>query len=135
MLLDFVPTVIERERIALTVRPEVSQRVATDSLRIVDTEIPVIDVRRAETTIEVSDGESIVIAGLYRDQSDSTEDGVPGLKDIPAVGRLFGRQTVRSSSTELIVVVTARLVGSASAPADADGRAPAAGQRIQGYHY
>ncbi len=134
VLLDFVPTVINSKRIALTVRPEVSQRVGTDSLKILDTEIPVIEVRRAETTIEVGNGESIVIAGLYRNQSDSTETGVPALKDIPALGALFGQRSSRSNSTELIVVVTARLIGSTRAGAE-DREQRASGRRIQGYHY
>ena len=134
VLLDFVPTVIDSRRIALTVRPEVSQRLATDSLKILNTEIPVIDVRRAETTIEVGNGESIVIAGLYRNQSDSTEAGVPALKEVPMLGRLFGAQTVRSNSTELIVVVTARLIGATRARAeDREKRTP--GRRVRGYHY
>ncbi len=134
VLLDFVPTVIDSGRIALTVRPEVSQRVGTDSLRIFDTEIPVIDVRRAETTIEVGNGESIVIAGLYRTQSDSTETGVPVLKDVPKLGALFGQRATRSNSTELIVVVTARLIASTRARAE-DRENPASGHRVQGYHY
>ena len=134
VLLDFVPTVVNSGRISLTVRPEVSQRVGTDALRIFDTEIPVIDVRRAETTIEVGNGESIVIAGLYRNQSDNTEAGVPGLKDVPALGLLFGTRSVRSNSTELIVVVTARLISST----DRSGREIAqreSSRRVQGYHY
>ena len=134
VLLDFVPTVINSKRIALTVRPEVSQRVGTDSLKIFDAEIPVIDVRRAETTIEVANGESIVIAGLYRNQSDSTEAGVPGLKDIPKLGLLFGTRTSRSNSTELIVVVTARLIGSTQARAE-NKEKRVSGRRVQGYHY
>jgi len=134
VLLDFVPTVIDSKRIALTVRPEVSQRLGSDSLKILDTEIPVIDVRRAETTIEVGNGESIVIAGLYRNQSDSTETGVPTLKDVPALGRLFGSRRVRSNSTELIVVVTARLIGRPDARADV-GEKRTPGRRVEGYHY
>ncbi len=134
VLLDFVPTVIDRRRIALTVRPEVSQRVDTDSLRILDVEIPVIDVRRAETTIEVGNGESIVIAGLYRNQSDSTEAGVPVLKDVPKLGLLFGQRTSRSNATELIVVVTARLIGSTRTRAEDPEKRPS-GHRVQGYHY
>ena len=133
VLLDFVPTVIDSDRISLTVRPEVSQRVGSDALRILGAEIPVIDVRRAETTIEVGDGESIVIAGLYRNQSDSTEAGVPGIKDVPVVGRLFGERTVRSRSTELIVVVTARLIGPARERARRAGER-ASGCRVRGYH-
>ncbi len=132
VLLDFVPTVLASDRISLTVRPEVSQRVGTDALRIFDTEIPVIDVRRAETTIEVGNGESIVIAGLYRNQSDNTEAGLPGLKDVPALGLLFGTRSVRSNSTELIVVVTARLISST----DRRGTAQrVSSRRVQGYHY
>ena len=134
VLLDFVPTVIDSKRIALTVRPEVSQRLATDSLKILDTEIPVIDVRRAETTIEVGNGESIVIAGLYRNQSDSTEAGVPVLKDVPMLGQLFGTQTARSNSTELIVVVTARLIGPTPERTE-EKEKRASGRRVQGYHY
>lgn len=134
VLLDFVPTVINDERIALTVRPEVSQRVGTDALRILGTEIPVIDVRRAETTIEVGNGESIVIAGLYRTQGELQDTGVPGLKDVPALGKLFGQQTARSNSTELIVLVTARLIGSARTPAESEAK-PQASRRVQGYHY
>jgi pilus assembly protein CpaC len=134
VLLDFVPTVIDSKRIALTVRPEVSQRVGTDSLKIFDAEIPVIDVRRAETTIEVGNGESVVIAGLYRNQSDSTEAGVPALKDIPALGLLFGQRTSRSNATELIIVVTARLIGSTQARAE-NKEKRASGRRVQGYHY
>ena len=134
VLLDFVPTVIDSNRISLTVRPEVSQRVGTDALRILGAEIPVIDVRRAETTVEVGNGESIVIAGLYRNQSDTQEAGVPGIKDVPALGLLFGNRTVRSNSTELIVVVTARLIAPTRARAEARERR-ASSRRIQGYHY
>ena len=137
VLLDFVPTVIDSKRIALTVRPEVSQRLGTDSLKILDAEIPVIDVRRAETTIEVGNGESIVIAGLYRDQSDSTEAGVPALKDIPTLGALFGTRAARSNSTELIVVVTARLIAPTRARAEnrEHTKKRASGRRVDGYHY
>ncbi|MCY4488406.1 MAG: pilus assembly protein N-terminal domain-containing protein [Deltaproteobacteria bacterium] len=134
VLLDFVPTVIDSRRISLRVRPEVSQRVGTDSLRILDAEIPVIDVRRAETTIEVGDGESIVIAGLYRNQSDSTEAGVPALKEVPTLGALFGQRTSRWNSTELIVVVTARLIASTRVRAE-NRQKRKSGLRVKGYHY
>jgi pilus assembly protein CpaC len=123
VLLDFVPTIVDSGRIVLTVRPEVSQRSDTDSLTVTGIDIPVINVRRAETTVEVGDGESIVIAGLYRDQSEAVEVGVPVLKDIPLLNLLFGTRTVRSNATELIVVVTARLTEAATVPPrPTDGR-------------
>ena len=133
VLLDFVPTIVDSGRIVLTVRPEVSQRSDTDSLTVTGIDIPVINVRRAETTVEVGDGESIVIAGLYRDQSEAVEAGVPVLKDIPLLNLLFGTRTVRSNATELIVVVTARLTEAAPVSPPADRQTP--GRRLRGYHY
>ena len=133
VLLDFVPTVVDNGRIVLTVRPEVSQRSETDSLKVIGIDIPVINVRRAETTVEVGNGESIVIAGLYRDQAEAVEAGVPVLKDIPLVNLLFGTRTVRSNATELIVVVTARLTDAAPVSGPVNRQAP--GRRLRGYHY
>ncbi len=135
VLLDFVPTIIDSGRIMLTVRPEVSQRSDTDSLTVTGIEIPVINVRRAETTVEVGDGESIVIAGLYRDQSEAVEAGLPVVKDIPLLGMLFGSQSVRSNATELIVVVTARLTTATTMPRTTDRDRQLPGRRLRGYHY
>ncbi len=135
VLLDFVPTIIDSKRIMLTVRPEVSQRSDTDSLKVVGLDIPVINVRRAETTVEVGDGESIVIAGLYRDQSEAVEAGLPVIKDIPLLGLLFGTQSVRSNATELIVVVTARLTTATTMPRTTDRDRQLPGRRLRGYHY
>ncbi len=135
VLLDFVPTIIDAGRIMLTVRPEVSQRSETESLRATGIDIPVINVRRAETTVEVGNGESIVIAGLYRDQSETVESGVPVAKDIPLLGLLFGTKAVRSNATELIVIVTARLTSAAPMPRTTDRDRPTPGRRIRGYYY
>ena len=144
VLLDFVPTVVNSGRIVLTVRSEVSQRSETEALRAAGVDIPVIDGRRAETTVEVGNGESIVIAGLYRDQSESRESGVPLLKDIPIVNLLFGTRSVRSSATELIIVVTARLTDAATIPqgrdetfppVDNNRDQPSPGRRLRGYYY
>ena len=133
VLLDFVPTVIDAGRISLTVRPEVSEPSLNESVRIVGVDVPVINVRRAETTVEVGDGESIVIAGLFRNASNTVESGVPALKDVPWLGLLFGRTSIRSDELELIVVVTARLVRPGAAPSNAD--APPQTRRAGGFHY
>ena len=133
VLLDFVPTVVDSGRIVLTVRPEVSEPDASQPLAIGPVLLPVINVRRAETTVEVGDGESIVIAGLFRNRSSTSESGLPGLKDVPLLGLLFGKTSIRSNELELIVVVTARLVR-ANAAADAAGTPPET-LRVDGYHY
>ena len=135
VLLDFVPTVIDPERIVLTVRPEVSEPDDSSQPLVIGNNIavPVINVRRAETTVEVGDGESIVIAGLFRNRSSTNESGVPVLKDAPVLGALFGNTSTQSSEHELIVIVTARLARARTIPDDTDAR-PATRQ-ASGYHY
>ena len=134
VLLDFVPTVIDAGRIVLTVRPEVSEPDgSSEALRIGEVSVPVINVRRAETTVEVGDGESIVIAGLFRNRSSTNESGLPVLKDAPILGVLFGTTSTLSEEHELIVIVTARLVQARTAPGD-PGATPATRQ-TNGYHY
>lgn len=134
VLLDFVPTVIDTARIVLTVRPEVSEPSLNESVTVVQgVNVPVINVRRAETTVEVADGESIVIAGLFRNRSNTVESGLPVAKDLPLLGALFGHTAARSEELELIVVVTARLV-QAHVESD-DASAPPATLRTDGYHY
>ena len=133
VLLDFVPTVVDSGRIVLTVRPEVSEPDPSQPLAIGPVLLPVINVRRAETTVEVGDGESIVIAGLFSNRSSTTEAGLPGLKDLPLLGLLFGTTSIRSNELELIVIVTARLVRPNTTPDETSE--PAATLQANGYHY
>ena len=134
VLLDFVPTVVDSGRIVLTVRPEVSEPSLTRSISVTEgVNVPVINVRRAETTVEVADGESIVIAGLFRNASNTVESGVPGLKDVPLLGALFGKSTTRSDELELIVIVTARVVH--AIVARDDKLTPPADRGASGYRY
>ena len=135
VLLDFVPTVVDPDRITLTVRPEVSETSDVESLVTVGTEIPVINVRRAETTVELGNGESIVIAGLFRSGSNTVESGFPGLKDLPVFGLLFRQDRVEASETELIVVVTANLVRTGAARSTAAAGPVPATRQIHGYHF
>ena len=63
------------------------------------------------------------------------ESGVPGFKDMPLLGALFGHTSTRSDELELIVIVTARLVRANAAPDTGDTIASAAGRQASGYHY
>ena len=87
---------------------------------------------RAETTVEMDDGESIVIAGLFRSASNDVQSGVPLLKDLPLVGALFGHSSTRSDELELIVTVTARLVDAGPLP---DEAGLTASGRVNKYYY
>ena len=137
VLLDFIPTVVDSGRIVLNVRPEVSEPDFSNTVTIGPVVLPIINVRRAETTVEVADGESIVIAGLFRNRTQTTESGLPGLKDLPALGALFGRSLRRTDELELIVIVTAHLVDSAPVAARdrGVGDLPPLPARVSAFHY
>ena len=136
VLLDFVPTIIDEERISISVRPEVSEPSRGQGIQVVSgVVVPVINVRRAETTVEVRNGDSIIIAGLFRNRASSFESGVPGVKDVPLLGPLFSYRVSESEELELIVVVTATVVEHGEIAANA-GQGTRAGMiEVNGYRF
>jgi type II secretory pathway component GspD/PulD (secretin) len=70
----------------------------------------VIDRRETDTVVRVRGGETIVIGGLMRTRQSSTRSGVPGLRDLPGVGRLFGGASERTEKRELVIFITPRIV-------------------------
>ena len=72
--------------------------------------IPALKVRRAETTVEIPSGGSLVIAGLIQETTRQNLDGIPGAKDIPVLGALFRSRDFQNDETELVVIVTPYLV-------------------------
>jgi len=72
--------------------------------------IPGLTVRRAETTVEMPSGGSLVMAGLLQEDIRETVNGVPGLKDIAVLGQLFRSRDYANNETELVVIVTPYLV-------------------------
>ena len=107
--LTFTPTVISREQISLVVEPRIRE-LAAGGATIAGTAVPNINERSASTTVELGDGESIAIAGLYRHTTTDSASGIPLLRDIPLWGALFRQSTHRDSQVELIIVVTPRIV-------------------------
>ena len=127
--LTFTPTVLDRDHISLVVRPRIRE-IAAGGATIAGTIVPNINERSASTTVELGDGQSMAIAGLYRRSATGTEAGIPLLKDIPLWGALFRQTRETADSVELIIVVTPRIVapvgGAAVAALDA---APGASAR------
>lgn len=123
--LSFTPTVLADNQISLTVHPRIRE-IAAGGATIAGTIVPNINERSASTTVELGDGESIAIAGLYRRHTTASESGIPLLKDIPVWGSLFqtGRETERA--VELIIVVTPRIVDAIPPPAVASAAQPGA---------
>ena len=137
--LTFTPTVLSSEQISLTVDAQVRE-LALGGTTIAGAQVPNINERSAATTVELGDGESIAIAGLYRRSTSSSDSGVPLLKDVPLWGALFRSTAERDDSAELIIVVTPTIVagvaGLATAGVAGLPAAAAAARRIGNeFHY
>ena len=137
--LTFTPTVLDNDQISLTVQPRIRE-IAPGGATIYGAFVPNINERSAATTVELGDGESIAIAGLYRLTSASSHTGIPLLKDIPVWGGLFRSTRDTDRSVELIIVVTPRIVAAVGAQETASlgsvARSPAASvQRIGNEFY
>lgn len=108
--LNFTPTVLNKKRIALNLSTEVSERDPNNSITLVDTQIDGLRVRRAETTVEVGSGNTIMIAGLIKSDTVDSLNGFPGISNIPVLGKLFQSQSFQRKESELLIMVTPYLV-------------------------
>jgi Flp pilus assembly secretin CpaC len=107
---EFTPTVLSQNRIRLAVEPEVSE-IAHGSVKFGDGgKIPMLNTRRAKTTVELAPGESFMIAGLISDNMKDVSSEMPGLGDIPVLGALFRSTAFKRNETELVIAVTPYLV-------------------------
>ena len=116
--LAFTPTVLDRGVINLKVAPEVSQIDTANSVRLQGVDVPGLRVRRANTTVELRNGQSFAIAGLLQNESADSKSQVPWLGDLPIIGSLFRSSRFERAETELVIIVTPRLVRPAPDIAD-----------------
>jgi pilus assembly protein CpaC len=107
--LTFKPT-IAGDVIRLKVRPEVSSLDFNNGITLEGFRIPSLITRRAETDVELRDGQSFAIAGLLNNITQNDGSGVPFLSKLPIIGNLFKSTADRKERTELIVMVTPVLV-------------------------
>jgi pilus assembly protein CpaC len=118
--LAFVPTVINEGRISLHVRPEVSQLTDQGSVQLSSTNssivVPGLQIRRADTTIELGSGQSFAIAGLLSDSTTQTDNEVPFLGSLPGLGALFRADSFKRQQSELVILVTPFIVRPVSNP-------------------
>jgi pilus assembly protein CpaC len=108
--LEFTPTIIATNRIALHVRPQVSTISEVGAIKISGTELPSFMVRRADTTVEVASGQTFAIGGLFQRQLLHDIDKLPGLGDVPVLGQLFTSDRYRRDESELVILITPYLV-------------------------
>jgi pilus assembly protein CpaC len=108
--INFVPTITPRKTIRLRVAPEVSSLDPASGVSISGFSVPGLSVRRMQTEIELEDGQSFAIGGLLDNRTTETLSKIPGLGDIPVLGKLFQSRSRNKTNTELLVVVTPELV-------------------------
>jgi pilus assembly protein CpaC len=108
--LTFTPTILENGQIHLKVRPEVSALDYSNALTISGFTIPALSTRRVESEMDLNDGQSFAIAGLVDDRVTKILSRMPGIADIPVLGKLFQSTSFNRTKTELLVLVTPRIV-------------------------
>ena len=114
--LAFTPTVRDDGVINLKVAPEVSQIDTANSVRIQGVSVPGLRVRKANTTVELRNAQSFAIAGLLSNESADGKSQVPLLGDLPIIGTLFRSTRYQRAETELVIIVTPRLVQPSPVP-------------------
>ncbi|WP_310474666.1 type II and III secretion system protein family protein [Sandarakinorhabdus sp.] len=108
--LAFTPTLLEDGLINLLVAPEVSSLDPAAGLTLANLRIPGLKVRRARTTLELRDGQTFALAGLIQSDFRDTVNAVPLLGKIPIIGALFRSSDFERQETELVILVTPRIV-------------------------
>lgn len=108
--LRFIPTVLDSGRISLKVAPEVSEPLKEAISAGSASGLPAFKLSYASTTVQMNEGQNLVIGGLLRDNLEETIRGVPLLSKIPILGTLFRHTRKNSEKTELMVVVRPTLV-------------------------
>jgi pilus assembly protein CpaC len=106
----FTPTLLPNQRIAMRVRPEVSSLSTQGQVVIQNISVPALQVRRADTTVEIASGQTFAIAGLFQRNGGQDIDKLPVLGDVPVLGDLFKSERYRRNETELVILITPYLV-------------------------
>lgn len=108
--LNITPTVLGSDKISLRVNPEVSALDFQTAIQVGNLSIPGLKSRKVNTTVELASGQSFAVAGLINEELTTQVDKFPLLGDIPILGALFRSSRFRNRETELLIVVTPRLV-------------------------
>ena len=108
--LRFTPTIVGEDLVHLKVAPEVSALDFSNAITLAGFRIPALLTRRTETEVELRDGQTFAIAGLIDSSLTETSRKIPGLGDIPILGRLFRSRAYQRNETELIVMITPHIL-------------------------
>lgn len=113
--LDFTPIVLSGGRISLKIKTEVSELSSEGAVQLSGVSVPALKIRRAESTLELPSGGTLVMAGLLKESYKQSINGVPGLMQLPVLGALFKSRDFLREQTELVVFVTPYVVAPVAA--------------------
>jgi pilus assembly protein CpaC len=108
--LTFTPNVTPRGTIRLKVSPEVSSLDFANAVQLSGFSVPALSTRKVDTEVELDSGQSFIIAGLLDNSTSENLSKIPGLANIPILGKLFQSRSTNKKNTELMVIVTPELV-------------------------
>lgn len=108
--LNFTPVVMSKERMSITVAPEVSTLNFDNPIQVAGITYPILMTRKAEAVVELGSGDSFVLAGLLKNETSNNVNKFPGLGDVPVLGSLFRSNQFQNNETELVILVTPYLV-------------------------
>ena len=108
--LNFLPNITPRGTIRLKVAPEVSSLDYTNAVSIQGFTVPGLSSRRVQTDVELDSGQTFVIAGLLDNQASDNLSKVPGIGNIPILGKLFQSKATNRNTNELLVIITPEVV-------------------------
>ncbi|MQX16282.1 BON domain-containing protein [Sinorhizobium terangae] len=128
--LEFVPTVLNNNKINIRVKPEVSELSSQGAVQINGISVPAISTRRASTVVELASGQSFAIGGLIRRNVNTDIRAFPWLGDVPILGALFRSSSFQREETELVIIVTPYIVKPGSDPNEMSAPTDRVGPRL-----
>ncbi len=108
--LSFTPTALNDGLINLVIKPEVSEIDTSHTVTVAGTSVPGLIVRKASTTLELRDGQSFMLGGLLQNTSNTAQDQLPWVGDVPVLGALFRSSQYQKNETDLVILVTPHIV-------------------------
>lgn len=110
--LDFLPTIVDTNLINLKITPEVSSLDWANAVSFAGWDIPALRTRKADATVELNSGQSVVLGGLLSTEETKTIKRVPILGHIPIINFFFSKKEATKSETELLIIVSPRIISS-----------------------
>jgi general secretion pathway protein D len=110
------PTISREGFISMKVRPEISSKTILPLRTSQGNEIPIVETSEAQTTVQVKDGNTVIIAGLMKNERSKNVAGIPFLSRLPILGIPFRSTSESGKQTELVILLTPRIVTGETAP-------------------